>query len=116
MEIRDETKTKKRRNENVSRLAVLVAAESAFERRHTLRSILAGTPEALAGDAAKKLVCFQMAAGVAEAHARGLSFRGRLGGRVKELRARRAGFAARRARPPPRSSPTPTTTLLTSTP
>ena len=87
VEIRDATNATREREKTQRnaakrerlRLAVLVAAESAFERRHTLRSILAGTPEALAGDAAKKLVCFQMAAGVAEAHARGLSFRGRLG-------------------------------------
>ena len=109
MEIRDETKNEKTAKRERLRLAVLVAAESAFERRHTLRSILAGTPEALAGDAAKKLVCFQMAAGVAEAHARGLSFRGRLGAGdvlVRGAPARRAS----RASTPPRSSPTPTTT------
>ena len=80
VEVRDET-ARARGDARVGdglRLAALVAAESAFERRHTLRSILAGTPEALAGDAQKRLVCFQMAAGVAEAHEKGLTFGGRL--------------------------------------
>ena len=109
VEIRDETKNEKTAKRERLRLAVLVAAESAFERRHTLRSILAGTPEALAGDAAKKLVCFQMAAGVAEAHARGLSFRGRLGAGDVLVRGAPASPRASRSTPP-RSSPTPTTT------
>ena len=104
VEIRDETKNEKTAKRERLRLAVLVAAESAFERRHTLRSILAGTPEALAGDAAKKLVCFQMAAGVAEAHARGLSFRGRLGAGDVLVRGAPARRASRST--PPRSSPT----------
>ena len=73
-EVRDETNAAESRKK---KLAVLVASPP-FERRHTLRSILAGTPEALAGDAQKKLVCFQMCAGLAQLHAAGVSFGGRL--------------------------------------
>jgi len=73
-EVRDETNAAESKKK---KLAVLVASPP-FERRHTLRSILAGTPEALAGDAQKNLVCFQMCAGLAQLHAAGVSFGGRL--------------------------------------
>ena len=112
VEIRDETKNEKTAKRERLRLAVLVAAESAFERPAHAPLDPRRDPGGTGWGRREKTRVLPDGRRRGEAHARGLSFRGRLGV-VTSARLGRTSARSRRAvgSTPLRSSPTPTTTL-----